>query len=66
MLRAMPENIVTRRSFLKEAGVIAAPLVLAFQTPPPVRWQQPKQPTNSKSFVLAATLMIRSRAAPAL
>jgi LmbE family N-acetylglucosaminyl deacetylase len=34
MLLAMPENIVTRRSFLKEAGVLAAPLLMAFQTPP--------------------------------
>jgi len=34
MLLAMPENIVTRRSFLKEAGVLAAPLLTASVTPP--------------------------------
>jgi LmbE family N-acetylglucosaminyl deacetylase len=30
----MPENIVTRRSFLKEAGILAAPLLAAVHTPP--------------------------------
>jgi LmbE family N-acetylglucosaminyl deacetylase len=30
----MPENIVTRRGFLKEAGVAAVPLLAALQAPP--------------------------------
>jgi hypothetical protein len=30
----MPENIVTRRGFLKEAGVAAVPLLTALQAPP--------------------------------
>jgi N-acetylglucosamine malate deacetylase 1 len=34
MLLAMPENNVTRRSFLKEAGVIVAPLLVAAEAPP--------------------------------
>jgi hypothetical protein len=34
MLLAMPENIVTRRGFLKEAGVIVAPLLVAAEAPP--------------------------------
>ena len=34
MLLAMPENIVTRRSFLKAAGVLAAPVLVASEAPP--------------------------------
>jgi LmbE family N-acetylglucosaminyl deacetylase len=34
MLLAMPENIVTRRGFFKEAGVLAAPRLMAILAPP--------------------------------
>jgi len=34
MVLAMPENIVTRRGFLKEASVLAAPLLVASEAPP--------------------------------
>jgi hypothetical protein len=33
-LLAMPENIVTRRGFLKAAGVLAAPVLVASGAPP--------------------------------
>jgi N-acetylglucosamine malate deacetylase 1 len=34
MLLAMPENIVTRRGFLKAAGALAAPVLVASEAPP--------------------------------
>jgi LmbE family N-acetylglucosaminyl deacetylase len=34
ILMTMPENIVTRRGFLKEAGVLAAPLLAVLHAPP--------------------------------